>query len=218
MGRYSISILDGIYISATAIHRRSVMQSKVHPGFHTIVDTRPASGTSRIISDSREFKVSVGSADVERESRTFTDSDETSQIILEQVSSQPYTLSYACLVIPRFNTHYLVGDLAELLYHQMKKICISFGWRLEYIDIRPEYLQWIMTVHASTSPSTFMRTILQQTSTKILKEFPRIRRENSSTQFWAPGYLALVGTQPYPPEMIKDFIRLTRQQQGLPFD
>ncbi len=194
------------------------MLIKVHPGLDAITETSPTSGIDRIVLDSWDFKVSAGPVDSESEIQAPIDSDETSQIVLEQVSSQLYTLSYACLVIPRFNTHYLVGDLAEFLYHQMKRICISFGWRLEYIDIRPEHLQWIMTVHAATSPTAFMRIIQQQTSTHILKEFPRLKRENSSGYFWAPGYMALVGTQPYPPEMIKDFIRLTRQQQGLPFD
>ncbi len=183
-----------------------------------ITETSLTNKANKTALDDRNFKITVHFANVKDKTEASIDSDEISQIVLEQVSPQPYTISYACLIIPRFKTHYLVGDLADFLYHQMRKICVSFGWKLEFIDVRPEYLQWIMLVPASTSPSTFMRTILQQTSTQIFEEFPRVRRENSSNDFWAPGYFVLAGMHPYPPEIIEGFIRQTRQQQGLPFD
>lgn len=143
----------------------------------------------------------------------------TSQrVVFEPLSPDPYNLTYACLLIPRFNTHQLRGDLADSLYDQMRRICVSYGWRLELIGVQPAYLQWVMTVPAATSPSTFMRTIRLLTSQQIFDDFPRIKRENLAKDFWAPGYLVLVSTQPHSPEMIAEFIRLTRQQQGLPSD
>ncbi len=146
-----------------------------------------------------------------------TGAEEEQQVVFEPLSPQEYNLSYACLIIPRFNTHLIAGDLEEFLYQEVKRICISYGWKLEFVEIRPPHLQWIMVVPAATPPSSFMRVIRQQTSKNILSEFPRFRKENSSHDFWAPGYLVLVGMQPYPPEMIKEFIRQTRQQQGLPY-
>ncbi len=137
-------------------------------------------------------------------------------VVLEPVSPRPYDLSYACLIIPRFNSHYLVGDIVEHLYGRVQQICVSFGWRLDFVTVRPEYLQWILRVPATTPPSQFMRTIRQQTSHYIFENFPRLKRENLSKDFWAPGYLVIVGTRPHPAEMIREYIRLTRQQQGIP--
>jgi REP element-mobilizing transposase RayT len=137
-------------------------------------------------------------------------------VVLEPVSPRPYDLSYVCLLIPRFDSHYLVGDIVEHLYRRMQQICVSFGWRLDFVTVRPEYLQWILRVPATTPPSQFMRTIRQQTSHCIFENFPRMKRENLSKDFWAPGYLVIVGTRPHPPEMIREYIRLTRQQQGIP--
>lgn len=138
-----------------------------------------------------------------------------SGVVLEPVARKPYDLSYACLLIPRFSAHYMIGDIAESLREWMHQICISFAWRLEDLRIRPEYMQWVLYVPAATMPSRCIRTIREQTSKQIFEDFPHIRRENLSKDFWAPGYLVIVGPMPHPPEMINEFIRLTRQQQGI---
>jgi len=55
----------------------------------------------------------------------------------------------------------------------------------------------------------------KQTSEKIFAEFPRLKKENPSGDFWAPGYLIMGGLQPHPPQLVKDYIRQTRQRQGI---
>jgi len=85
---------------------------------------------------------------------------------------------------------------------------------LEYLSIRPEYIQWIANVPPATSPAYFMRILRQLTSEKIFLEFPRYKRENPSGDFWAPGYLIMGGSQPPPSQLIKDYIAQTRQRQG----
>lgn len=137
-----------------------------------------------------------------------------SDVVLEPVSRQPYDLSYAFLLIPRFSAHYLIGDIAEDLHDWMRRICVSFEWRLDNILIRPEYMQWVVYVPANTPPSRCLRTIREQTSRLIFDDFPHIRQENLSKDFWAPGYSVLLGPTPHPPDMINEYIRLTRQQQG----
>jgi REP element-mobilizing transposase RayT len=143
------------------------------------------------------------------------DRDFETHVVLEPVSPHPYDLSYACLLIPRFSSHHLVGDIADNLYKWLHQICLSFAWKLEYTTVRPDYFQWIMSVPATTPPSSFMQTIRHHTSQQIFEDFPRLKRENLSKDFWAPGYLVLVGTLPHSPDMIREFIRLTRQQQGI---
>jgi REP element-mobilizing transposase RayT len=94
-------------------------------------------------------------------------------------------------------------------------ICVAFGWRLEYISIRPDYLQWIVNVAPSTSPGALMRKMRQHTSVKIFEEFRHLHKENPSGDFWAPGYLIMGGLQPPPTHLIRDFITQTRQRQGI---
>jgi REP element-mobilizing transposase RayT/CheY-like chemotaxis protein len=133
---------------------------------------------------------------------------------LEPITAGLYHLTYACLLVPRFSSHYLTGDLADHMSEWMLSICIAFGWRLEQLSVRPEYLQWVANVQPNTSPGQLMRLMRQQTSEKIFTEFPRMRKENPSSDFWAPGYLIMGGNLPHPPQLVKDYIRETRERQG----
>ncbi|MGD8406688.1 MAG: transposase [Anaerolineales bacterium] len=137
------------------------------------------------------------------------------QILTESSSASMAQLNYACLLVPRFTAHYMTGDLADRLSEWMPDICIAFAWRLEFLAVRPEYLQWVVNVTPHTSPGYLMRIIRQQTSDKIFADFPRLKRENPSGDFWAPGYLIMGGLQPHPPQLVKDYIKQTRLRQGI---
>jgi REP element-mobilizing transposase RayT len=136
------------------------------------------------------------------------------KLVVEPISAGLYHLTYACLLVPRFSAHYITGDLADQISEWLPNICIAFGWRLEYLSVRPEYLQWVANVQPNTSPGYLMRIMRQQTSEKIFSEFPRMKKENPSGDFWAPGYLIMGGTQPHPQQLVRDYIRQTRQRQG----
>ena len=97
----------------------------------------------------------------------------------------------------------------------MSNICIAFGWRLEHLAVRPEYLQWVVNVTPNTSPGYLMRIMRQQTSERIFGDFPRLKRENPSGDFLAPGYLIMGGLQPHPPQLIKEYLKQTRKRQGI---
>jgi REP element-mobilizing transposase RayT/ActR/RegA family two-component response regulator len=137
------------------------------------------------------------------------------KIVLEPVSPSVYNLSYDCLLIPRFLQHYLTVEMADHLSDWILQTCVAYGWRLEYISVRPDYLQWIVNVPPATSPGYVMRMLRKHTSEKIFNEFPRYKKENPSGDFWAPGYLIMGGSQPAPAQLIKDFIAQTRQRQGI---
>ncbi len=136
-------------------------------------------------------------------------------IVLEPASSGVYHLPYACLLLPRFTSHYLTGDIPDRLSEWLPNICIAYGWRLEYLAVRPEYLQWVVNVPPASAPGNLMRIIRQQTSERIFLDFLKFKKENPSGDFWAPGYLIMGGTQPHPPQLVKDYIRQIRQRQGL---
>ncbi|MBN1303289.1 MAG: transposase [Anaerolineales bacterium] len=144
--------------------------------------------------------------------------EEAGHIVLEPVSPALYKLSYACLLIPRFKSNYLTGDIADKLAAWLPEICVAFGWRLEFQAVRPEYLQWVVNVPPATSPGHLMRVMRQQTSERLFNEFGRLKKQNPSGDFWAPGYLIMGGTQPHPSQLVKDYLKQTRQRQGLDRD
>jgi REP element-mobilizing transposase RayT len=148
------------------------------------------------------------------ETRPHSITEVAGRVMLEPISPGLYNLTYACLLVPRFSSHYLTGDMADRISEWLPQICIAFGWRLEYLAVRPEYVQWVLNVPPATSPGYLMRIIRQQTSEKIFTEFSRLKKENPSGDFWAPGYLIMGGSQPHPPQLVKDYIKQTRTRQG----
>ena len=148
------------------------------------------------------------------ETRPHSITEVAGRVILDTATSGMYDLTYACLLVPRFSTHHLTGDLSEQLSEWMPNICVAFGWRLEHLSVRPDYLQWVVNVPPTTSPGYLMRIIRKQTSAKIFDDFPRQKKENPSGDFWAPGYLIMGGSQPHPSKLVKDYIKRTRERQG----
>ena len=137
------------------------------------------------------------------------------RVVLEPVhTGSPYDLSYACLLIPRFGAHRLRGDVVPFLRELMFQVCQSFGWRLDYVMIRPEFLQYVISAPASTPPARSIRTIRDLTSKRIFEDYPHYRDENMGADFWAAPYLVIFGSNPHTPENIVEFIRVTRQGQG----
>ncbi len=134
---------------------------------------------------------------------------------IELVPSLPSGLTFSCVLIPRFDDHYLAGDITGDLQNWMMEICISYGWHLDAITIRPGYMHWVMTVPLTANPANFMRVTRQQTSQKIFEYYPRFKRKNLSNDFWAPSFSVAAGSQPHSMEDIDTFIRQTRSQQGI---
>lgn len=148
-------------------------------------------------------------------SRIDKESKLSSEVMLESISPSLYNLTYACVLIPRFTEHFLTGTRASRLSEWITQLCLAFGWRLEQLSVRPEYIQWIVNVPPSTSPGYLIRIIRQHTSRRMFTDFPRLESTNPSGDFWAPGYLIMNGNQPPPAKLVTDFIKNSRIRQGV---
>jgi len=137
------------------------------------------------------------------------------RVKFEQTTQAMYNLNYACLLIPRFPSHKLAGDLSIRMAEWLPSLCIAYAWRLEFISVHPDYLQWIVNVPPTTAPGYLMRVIRNQISEKVFLDFPRLKNENPSGDFWAPGYVILGSNHPHPIQLINDFIQQTRMRQGI---
>jgi len=134
---------------------------------------------------------------------------------LDPLSADVYNLAFTCILLPRFPSHYLSGDLAAHLSRWFPQICLAYGWRLEGLAIRPDHIQWVIRIPPTTSPATLLKVIRLQTSQRVFDNFPRLKEENASGEFWAPSYLILSGVQTIAAELLHEFIRQTRLRQGI---
>lgn len=134
---------------------------------------------------------------------------------LEPISPGLALLNYTCVLVPRLPHHYLTGELPERLQQWVQQLSLAFGWRLEAIAVRPEYLQWTVQVAPSVSPGNIVRVVRQRTSLNIFSQFELLRDDNPSGDFWATGYLIVSGAQPPSAQLLRDYIAQTRKRQGI---
>ena len=97
-------------------------------------------------------------------------------LVLEPASPAFYNLHYACLLLTRRREHRLDGDLKASLKRWMRDIAVAYGWRIELLNIYPEFMQWVISIPPATSPNEMMRIIRLETSRRVLEAFPGIRR------------------------------------------
>jgi putative transposase len=129
------------------------------------------------------------------------------------VSPSMYSLYYTCVMVPRLPRHELTGELSDQVVGYTKHIFLAFGWRLESLEIHPDFFQWIANMPPKVSPGYMLHVMREHLSRFIFAEFPRLARENPSGDFWAPGYLLVSGQKTLPGQLIDDFIEQTRQNQ-----
>lgn len=124
-------------------------------------------------------------------------------------------LVYTCILLPKKTDHTLTGELAEKLALWIPQLCLAFGWRLEGLTVRPEYVQWVVRLSPGMSPGNVVNILRQRTSERIYSHFQQLGKLEGRNDFWAPGYLVVRGSQPPTAEQLADFIRRSRKRQGL---
>jgi REP element-mobilizing transposase RayT/DNA-binding NarL/FixJ family response regulator len=124
-------------------------------------------------------------------------------------------LQYSFVFVPRLPSHQLDGDLGDKLGEWLPQLCIAFAWRLESISIQPNFMQWTVSLPADIPVDSVAQTLDKYLSERVFEEFPKLRRDNPSGQFWAPTVLILNASS-VPAASITEFIQETRARQGLP--
>lgn len=123
--------------------------------------------------------------------------------------------AYTCILIPRLVRHTLTLEMGEHLKQWLPQHCLAFGWSLEDVSVTAEYLQWTVRVPPSVSQNSLARVIRQRTSENLFNQYPHLKEENTSGNFWAPGDLVIRGSRPPSPEALRNFIYQTRRRQGV---
>ncbi|PKN88558.1 MAG: hypothetical protein CVU46_00530 [Chloroflexi bacterium HGW-Chloroflexi-8] len=140
--------------------------------------------------------------------------------VSEQSFLQPFSpglnnLSYTFYLLPKFPDHFLSGSLAKKMGVWIPDLTLAYGWRLDKIMIRPLYLSCTISASPNVAPGKMINRIRKETSKQIFKAFPVFFENNPSKDFWAPGYMLINGNYTPSNRMIVDFIKQTRNYQGI---
>lgn len=92
-------------------------------------------------------------------------------------------------LVPASTSHFLIGELSVWLKRWMPALCETYGWQLEYLSVRPDYIKWTLVDFPEALIRKMLQVVRQQTSGRIFRVFPNLKADNASGDFWAPGYL-----------------------------
>ena len=141
----------------------------------------------------------------------FNDSSE--DVLLEVVNQDRYSLSYTIFIIPQLSSFEVTGELIEALPKWLDEIFTKNGWKLEFVMVNPQYLQWALTVSTTVVASQVVIQVRNELSKLILATIDEPIDLKDSTDIWAHGYLLLHGIHQDPSGIIEQYIRLIREQQ-----
>jgi REP element-mobilizing transposase RayT len=122
---------------------------------------------------------------------------------------------YTCILLPCRPEHTLYGPAADILINWLPQLCLAFNWNLLHLEVNLDYLQWQVQVAADSSPNAVVRTVRKLSSQRLFNLNPRYQAENTSGDFWAPGFLIISGGEPPSPALVRQHIQQTRRRQGL---
>ncbi len=155
--------------------------------------------------DSSSVSPSTGTRDSKRNSSRSVDEAQR-QLEPEADSLDSRGIPFSCLLTPRFETHRLEGELAEVILSTLSKVCIAYGWALEFMEVTQDCLQWVARLQPTETVADHIHKIRHLTSERIWEVCPEFLRENFSKDFWAPGYSILAGVQRHSRQQIQAYV------------
>lgn len=105
-------------------------------------------------------------------------------------------------LVPRLQHHYLLGELALWLRKWILGLCDDYGWQLEFIAVRPDYLKWTLGDFPECLCGEMLAVVRRVTSERIFRVFPALQSGNPTQDYWSPGYLVDILSHDFPTQVV----------------
>ncbi len=92
-------------------------------------------------------------------------------------------------LVPRQDRHYILGELAQRLRGWFPGICETYGWQLDTLSVRPDYIKWRLRDFPDALIHEMLEIIRERSSERIFRILPNLQEGNPARDFWSPGYL-----------------------------
>ena len=116
-----------------------------------------------------------------------------------------FQIEYHFVWVTKYRYQVLTGDVAERVRDLVGETCEAFEIRIVKGVVSKDHVHILTSCPPTMAPSEIMRRIKGRTSSKLLEEYPRLRKRYWGRHFWARGYFcATVGQMT--DEMIKQYL------------
>jgi len=92
-------------------------------------------------------------------------------------------------LVPRLNRQFIIGELAQRLREWFPVFCETYGWQLDLLSVRPDYIKWRLHDFPDALIYEMLEIVRKRTSERIFRVFPNLQEGNPTDDFWSPGYL-----------------------------
>lgn len=116
-----------------------------------------------------------------------------------------YKIEYHFVWVTTYRYKVLQGDVGQRVRELVRQTCEAFEIRILKGVVSKDHVHILVSVPPELAPSELMRRIKGRTSSKLLEEFPALKKRYWGRHCWARGYFcATVGE--VSEEMIKEYL------------
>lgn len=113
-----------------------------------------------------------------------------------------YKIEYHFVWVTKYRYQVLKGGVGERVRELVRQTCEAFEIRILKGVVSKDHVHILVSAPPELAPSEIMRRIKGRTASKLLEEFPTLKRRYWGRHFWSRGcFCATVG------EMTEDMIK-----------
>ena len=116
-----------------------------------------------------------------------------------------FNIEYHFVWVAKYRYKVLTEDVALRVRELVRQTCESFEIRIIKGVVSKDHVHIFVSAPPTMAPSQIMRRIKGRTSSKLLEEFPHLRKRFWGRHFWARGYFCASSGQ-VTDEMIKTYL------------
>lgn len=116
-----------------------------------------------------------------------------------------FNIEYHFVWVAKYRYKVMTEDVALRVRELVRQTCESFEIRIIKGVVSKDHVHIFVSAPPTMAPSEIMRRIKGRTSSKLLEEFPHLRKRFWGGHFWARGYFCASSGQ-VTDEMIKTYL------------
>lgn len=132
---------------------------------------------------------------------------------MEKSSHAVYELGYHLIWCTKFRHKVLTGKVEVDLRHILAQTCVTYGWKLEEIEIMPDHVHLFVRADHQVAPVEIVRALKSISALHLFTRHPTLKGSKFwGTGLWSPStYYSSVGH--VSEETIRNYIN-TQKERG----
>jgi len=116
-----------------------------------------------------------------------------------------FNIEYHFVWVTKYRYKVLQGEVALRVKELVRQTCEAFEINIISGVVSKDHVHMFVSAPPNLAPSEIMRRIKGRSSSKLLEEFPHLKKRYWGRHFWARGYFGATSRQ-VTDEMIKSYL------------